>query len=67
MTSTFAQMLDALVIAREFISFDRNALADTVTYGDGHIDPDDADELADYDDALVKIDAAIQQATREAQ
>lgn len=54
------QMLEALIVAREFISFDRNALADAL--GDDLSD-DERAELADYDRALRQIDAAITKAT----
>lgn len=56
-------MLAALIVAREFISTDRNSLSDNSTYPDGRMDPDDAAAVADYDAALVQIDAAIKQAT----
>lgn len=56
-------MLAALVVAREFISADRNALAEAVIFPDGHMEQDDADAVADYDKALLQINAAIQRAT----
>lgn len=56
-------MLAALIVAREFISTDRNSLADCSTPPHGEMDPDDAAAIADYDAALRQIDAAIQQAT----
>jgi len=57
------ELLAALVVAREFISTDRNALADTSMSPDGDMDPDDAAAVADYDAALLQIDAAIAKAT----
>jgi hypothetical protein len=53
-------MLEALITAREFISFDRNALADAL--GDD-LSEDEQAELAEYDRALRQIDAAITKAT----
>lgn len=55
-------MLTALIVAREFISFERNAFADTCTGPSGDIEPDDAAELGDFDAALLQINAAIQKA-----
>jgi hypothetical protein len=69
MPSSFAaapDMLQALIVAREFISCDRNSLADCVTDLDGNMSDDDAAAVADYDAALWQIDAAIQKATRPA-
>ena len=59
-------MLQALIVAREFISHDRNAFADTCTGPDGELDPEDADELDARDRALLQIHAAIQTATGSA-
>ncbi len=56
-------MLDALIVAREFISTDRNALADCAIDFDGRMSDDDAAAVADYDKALLQIDAAIAKAT----
>lgn len=56
-------MLAALLIAREFISFERNAFADSNGLPDGTFDADEAAELADYDTALLQINAAILKAT----
>ena len=56
-------MLAALVVAREFISFERNAFADSNGQPDGTFDADEAAELADYDTALLQINAAILKAT----
>jgi len=58
--STHNEMLAALVAAREFISFDRNAFADGLG---GYVSADDAAELADYDAVLLQIQAAIDKAT----
>lgn len=59
-------MLAALIVAREFISTDRNSLADASVFPDGSMEKDDADAVADYDRALVQIDAAIAKATGSA-
>jgi glutathione S-transferase len=56
-------MLAALVVAREFISTDRNSLADCCVDPEGGMSPDDAAAVADYDAALLQIDAAIAKAT----
>jgi hypothetical protein len=56
-------MLAALIVAREFISNDRNAFADTCTGADGEVEPQDAAVLGDYDKALLQLDAAIRSAT----
>ena len=56
-------MLAALIVAREFISTDRNALADCSIDPEGRMSDDDAAAVADYDKALLQIDAAIQKAT----
>lgn len=56
-------MLAALVIAREFISVDRNSLHDTSVRPDGTLDEDDAAALGDYDAALRTIDAALAKAS----
>lgn len=57
------QMHDALVVAREFISTDRTAFADAAMPPDGRpMEEDDAAELADYDAALLQINAAIEKA-----
>lgn len=61
--STVGKMLDALVVAREFISTDRNSLADCSRNSDGSMHADDAACVADYDAALLQIDAAIATAT----
>lgn len=57
-------MLAALIVAREFISNDRNELADAYVRGDGSMDADEAAEVGDYDAALLQINAAILGATR---
>lgn len=57
------EMLAALVVAREFISTDRNCLADASLAPVGSMHPDDAAALGDYDQALLQIDAAIAKAT----
>lgn len=59
-------LLAALVVAREFISTDRNALADASTNHDGTMEPDDEEAVADYDAALLQVDAAIAKATAAA-
>jgi hypothetical protein len=58
-------MLAALIVARELISTDRNtyAAANTPPDRDEPIDRYDRDVLADYDAALLQIDAAITKAT----
>jgi hypothetical protein len=58
-------MLAALIVAREFISTDRNAFAEANTPPgrDKPIDRYDRDVLTDYDAALLQIDAAIAKAT----
>jgi hypothetical protein len=56
-------MLAALIVAREFISTDRNSLADCCVDPEGGMSPDDAAAVADYDAALLQIDAAIKKAT----
>jgi hypothetical protein len=56
-------MLAALIVAREFISTDRNAFADAAMPPEGTaMEAYDAAELADYDAALLQIDAAIKKA-----
>ena len=57
-------MLEALRVAREFISIDRASAADCITAPDGSRDPDDQAILDDYDGALSQIDKAIQAATK---
>ena len=58
------EMLAALIVAREFVSNDRNAFAEANTPPNGgRIDPYDRSVLADYDAALLQIDAAIAKAT----
>lgn len=58
--STSSEMLAALIVARETICFDRNAYAEANTpKGGRRIDPHDRDVLADYDAALLQINAAI--------
>lgn len=57
------EMLAALIVAREFISTDRTALADCAMDPEGRMSDDDAAAVADYDKALLQIDAAIQKAT----
>lgn len=59
------ELLKALRVARDFIATDRQSLADASTAPDGSIDPDDAAAVADYDQALEQIDAAIKSATGE--
>lgn len=59
MTAVTQQLVDALVVAREFISIDRNTFAECNIGHDGSYDPDAQAELADYDQALLQIDAAI--------
>jgi hypothetical protein len=54
-------MLAALVAAREFVSFERNAVADAMG---GSLSQHDAAELGDYDAQLLQIDAAIKKATQ---
>lgn len=57
-------MLDALIVAREFISADRNAFAEAKTPPNGkRMDAYDRNVLADYDKALLQIDQAIKAAT----
>lgn len=57
-------MLAALIVAREFISTDRNAFAEANTPPNGkRMDAYDRDVLADYDKALLQIDQAIKAAT----
>jgi hypothetical protein len=55
-------MLAALIVARDFISTDRNSLADCCVDLEGGMSPDDAAAVADYDAALLQIDAAIKKA-----
>lgn len=58
--STSSEMLAALIVARETICFDRNAYAEANTpKGGRRIDLYDRDVLADYDAALLQINAAI--------
>lgn len=57
------ELLDALKVARQFISIDRTSLADCSVRPDGTFDPDDAAAVADYDTALALIDDAIEKAT----
>lgn len=53
----------ALIVAREFISTDRNSFADAAMPPDGRpMEPTDAAELADYDAALLQINEAIEKA-----
>lgn len=56
-------MLAALVVAREFISTDRNALADCSIGTDGTMEQEDAEAVASYDGALLLIDAALKKAS----
>lgn len=56
-------MLAALIVAREFISTDRTALADCAMDPEGRMSEDDAAAVADYDKDLLQINAAIQKAT----
>ena len=56
------EMLAALIVAREFISTDRNSLADTCMHPDGHMDRDDSAAVADYDQELLQINAVIKKA-----
>jgi hypothetical protein len=76
------ELLAALVVAREIVSTDRQALVDCgaihelttnldpdsfVVYADGlWLDKDDAEAVGDYDRALAQIDAAIAKATGSA-
>lgn len=60
------QAVAALHVARDFIHTDRMSLADCSTAPDGSIDPDDAEAVADYDNALALIDAAIAKVTSQA-
>ena len=54
------EMIAALIVAREFISTERNAFADAAMTPDGRpMEEADAAELADYDAALLQINAAI--------
>lgn len=58
-----AVMLAALIVARDFIRTDRNAFADAATPPDGCLmDLSDLVELADFDAALLQINAAIEKA-----
>ena len=59
MNAVTQQLVAALVVAREFISTDRNSFADCNIGHDGSYDPDTQAELDDYDQALLQIDAAI--------
>lgn len=61
--SAAPEMLAALIVAREIISADRTALADCSIDHEGRMSEDDAAAVADYDKALLQIDAAIQKAT----
>jgi hypothetical protein len=56
-------MLQALIVAREFLSCERNAFADANVMPSGRFFPSDQAELDDYDQALRQIDAAIAKAT----
>jgi hypothetical protein len=58
------ELLAALIVAREFVSTDRNSLFDSVEQADGTVAPDDAEAVADYDKALLQIAAAIKAADR---
>ena len=56
-------MLAALIVAREFISNDRNAYAEANTPPMGkNMARYDVDVLAEYDAALLQVDAAIAKA-----
>ena len=63
MAAAATEMFAALIIAREFISTDRNVLAECCTDSDGVMDDIDAAAVADYDAALLQIEAAIAKAT----
>ncbi len=56
-------MLQALIVAREFVSCERNAFADANVTPAGNFFPSEQAELDDYDQALRQIDAAIGKAT----
>ena len=56
------EVVSALLMAREFISFGRNAFADCNGLPDGTFSDDAAAELAEYDAALLEINAAIAKA-----
>ena len=56
------EMYAALITAREFLSSESNAFADCNMLADGGFLPDDAEILADYDRALLQIDAALAKA-----
>lgn len=58
-------MLAALIVAREFVSTDRNSLADASMAPDGSMAPMMPPPWATMTTALLQIDAAIQKATRE--
>lgn len=61
--ASYDKLLAALVIAREFISTDRTAFADTATNLDGTMADDDKAALGDYDEALLSMSAIIAEAT----
>lgn len=58
-----ADMLAALIVAREFISTKRNSFAKRAMSWDGTLSKSEATFVAEYDAALLQIDAAIQKAT----
>jgi phage tail protein X len=56
---THPDILAALKLARDFIHTDMVSAADCCTGPDGTMEPEDGIMLAEYDQALQKIDAAI--------
>lgn len=56
------QLLAACRTAREVIATDRQAFADCNVLPDGGFQAEDAEVIADYDQALAQLDAAIARA-----
>lgn len=52
-------MFAALLVAREFISIERNAFADCNALGNGTMLPEDQAELDDIDQLLMQIENAM--------
>lgn len=61
------QLLAACRAAREVIATDRQAFADCNVLPDGGFLADDAEVIAEYDQALAQLDAAISRAHRAQQ
>lgn len=52
-------IFEALVASRNIVSIDRTSLVDTEVRADGFLPEDAATWVAEYDELLAKIDAAI--------